>query len=140
MRVTRLLARGRRLAKKTLPGECIIRRGGGEPVLDDKGEPILNEETAEYEVTEPETVYSGPCDLSFDSSVVREIDVQGQPGVEQEPVLELPVLESAGVQVNDVAEITAHRFDAGIVGRKVRIAGLHGGTVTLRRLPVEVSS
>jgi Family of unknown function (DUF6093) len=122
---------GRVFEGGTFPAECVITRSG---------EAVLNEVTAEYETPDGAVVYSGPCDLRFSSAVIREVDAVARPGVEQEPVLRLPVAGSEGVRVNDVAEITAHSLDAGMVGVRVRIAGVHGGAVTARRLPVEVTS
>lgn len=131
MRGDRILARGRRLAAELMPAECVIRRTTGETVL--------NEVTLE---TEPVStvIYEGPCDPEFDSSVLREVEAVGRALTEQQPILKLPVVGSEDVRVNDVAEITAHRHDARMVGLKARIAGAHGGSVTARRLPVEVTS
>lgn len=127
------LAQARARAEAQMVAECTITRGG-------VGEPVLNEETGLYDTPAAAAVYQGICDLKFVSAVVREIDAQNQGGVEQEPVLKLPIAGSEDVQVNDVATITAHQHDAGMVGVKVRVAGIHGGSVTARRFPVEATS
>ena len=100
----------------------------------------LNESTGEYTDTTT-VVYSGPCEFRFDSEALNAVDGQGQILSEQRPLVKLPVEGSAGIQVDDVGTLTAHPLDAGMVGLKFRVAGLHSKTrATSRRLPVEVLS
>lgn len=100
----------------------------------------LSESTGEY-VDTLATVYQGPCEFRFDSEALNAVDGQGQILSEQRPLVKLPVEGSAAVQVDDVGTLTGHPLDAGMVGLKFRIAGVHTKTrATSRRLPVEVLS
>jgi hypothetical protein len=103
------------------------------------GAPVLNEETGEYEST-TEPVYAGRGRLAFKSTVTSDLDVQSQSVVRQEPTLSLPVATSTGVTVGDVFVCTAHDNDPALVGVKVRVSGIHGGSVTARRFPCEALS
>ena len=110
---------------------CVIRRVSGQ---------VLSEVTGEYTPTTT-TVYDGPCELRFDSSVLSPVDGQSQLLVQQQPLVKLPVEGSAGVTVDDVGELTGHPLDPGMVGLVFRVAGLHSKSrATARRLPVEVLS
>lgn len=104
------------------------------------GVKVWDEETGGY-VESGTTVYSGPCKLRFppQGRSLRELDVQGQFLIEQEPLLSLPVAGSELVSPGDVVTITANPFDPAMVGLKIRIAGVHTQTfATARRFPVEV--
>ena len=134
-----VIVTGRRFQESQFVSSCIIRRQVGE---------VFNETIGEYEPVW-DVVYSdadsddvgGPCLLKFGSPSVREVDAQSQQLVRQQPVLKLPVDTSAGVRVDDVAELTSNPLDPQRVGLKVRVSGDHVGTLTTaRRFPVEVVS
>lgn len=109
-----------------------ITRGAGEPVWD--------EETGMYDDA-PVDVYEGPARLRLASSVVGDVDAQGQLLAAQTPVLSLPVLTSGGVKVNDTVLITASQNDPALVGLVLNVEGLFFQTdATARRLQVEVQS
>lgn len=131
-----VILQGRAFQEAQFISRCVIRRQAGE---------TFNETTGEYEPTwttvYPESGDDGPCLLKFDSSSMREVDAQSQQLVRQRPILKLPVATSAGVRIDDVAEITENPLDPARVGLKVRISGDHVGTLTTaRRFPVEVTS
>lgn len=122
---------GRRQAEALMTSACTITRVTGR---------VLSESTGEY-VDTLTTIYDGPCEFRFDSEVVSPVDAQSQLLTEQHPMVKLPVGTSAGVKVDDQGTLTVHPLDAGVVGLRFRIAGLHSKTrATSRRLPVEVLS
>jgi hypothetical protein len=103
-------------------------------------EPVWNEETGTY--TPADTViYTGPGRLKLASSVVSDVNAQGQLLAAQAPRLDLPVATSGDVQVNDTAEIIASLHDPASVGLRLNIEGVFFQTdATARRFPVEVQS
>lgn len=122
---------GRRQAEALMTSACTITRVTGR---------VLDESTGQYADT-TSTIYSGKCELRFDSAVLNEVDGQARIATEQAPLLKLPVDGSAGVKVGDSGALTAHPLDAGMVGLKFRVAGVHSKTrATSRRLPLEVLS
>lgn len=122
---------GRRQAEALMSSTCTITRVTGR---------VLSESTGQYTDTTT-VVYSGKCELRFDSSVLNEVDGQARIATEQAPLLKLPVDGSAGVKVGDSGTLTAHPLDSGMVGLKFRVAGVHSKTrATARRLPLEVLS
>lgn len=113
---------------------CRVQRASGTPVKGDDGElhtPMV-------------TIYEGPCRLRSNSAVTSDIDAAGQLLTGQAAVLSFPVVESAGIRVGDLATFVpspddGQDLDPGLIGRTVRIAGLHFDTdATARRLPVEL--
>lgn len=100
------------------------------PQMDDQGQ---------YPEPARLTVYVGKCRLQI-ASVMGEassVDAGERDGTTQGAVLQLPVLASGDVSVNDVAELTACVHDPSLVGRKFTVAGRHGKSqATARRLRV----
>jgi hypothetical protein len=123
-----VILQGRVFTEAQMISTCVVRR-----VVR-----VWDESSGEY--TEQNVdVYSGPCLFKFDTTVVREVDVQGQGLVEQQPLLKLPVTTSGDVRVDDIAVLTVNPLDPSWVGKRLRIAGVHGHTyATARRFPVEV--
>lgn len=120
---------GRSFTEALMTSACIIRRAG---------EKVLSETTGEYETTYS-TVFEGPCKIKFGGTQATEVDAQSQLLTEQDATLSLPIDGSEDVTVDDVAEITVNPLDAGLVGKKVRVTGIHTQTAaTARRFPVEV--
>ena len=108
---------------------------------DESSDPILNEETGEYEPVVGNPVYEGPCKIRFNSGVTSDVDAQQQLLVVQAAVLSLPIEGSEAVTVRQVCRITANPFDPGMVGKTFRITGDHTQTLaTARRFPVELVS
>jgi hypothetical protein len=125
------IGQGRRFNEALMASTCVIADAGSEPVL--------NEETGEYEPVVSDPSYEGPCKIRFNSSVTSEVDAQSQLLVEQNAILSLPVEGSGNVSIGQYAVITANPMDAAMVGKKFRITGDHTQTfATARRFPVEL--
>lgn len=102
--------------------------------------PILDPDTGEYTPT-TSTIYEGPARLRSASSVVGDVDAQGQLLAAQTLVLSLPVATSGDVQVNDTVVVTASVNDPSNVGLQLNVEGLFFQTdATARRFSVEVQS
>lgn len=97
----------------------------------------FNESTGLYEHLTV-TVYEGKCSVRDRNQDAREVFVAGQETDTAVFVLKLPVSTSAGVRSDDVATITASRYDPDLVDRVFRVR-VHKALThsTLRRLPVE---
>ena len=109
----------------------VVRRPTGVVVTD----PVTLEETAVFA-----TVYEGVCRLKAAGTIPGRADVPGAVAVTQGAVLSLPVgAPGAGdVRLNDVWECTANFYDPRMVGRRVRVTGIHSQTfATAHRYPVE---
>jgi hypothetical protein len=120
---------GRRFTEALMTSKCVIRRNG---------EPVFSDETGDYESVSS-TVYDGICKVKFGGTQASEVDGQSQDLTEQDAILSLPVIGSAGLTVNDVAEITENPMDPDLVGELFRITGIHAQTyATARRFSVEV--
>lgn len=132
MRTTRMTKRGRRMAEARMRSTCRVQRASGTPVKGEDGE--LHTPTI--------TIYEGPCRLRSNSVVTSDIDAAGQLLTGQAAVLSFPVATSTGIKVNDLATFIASPdpaddLDPGLLGKTVRITGLHFDTdATARRLPV----
>ena len=110
----------------------LIIRGDSAPVFDTETGTYGNGST---------TIYDGPGRLKLASSVVGDVDAQGQMLAAQFPVLSLPIATSGGVEVNDIATITASQRDPANVGLILNVEGLFFQTdATARRFQVEVQS
>jgi hypothetical protein len=119
---------GRRQAEALMTSTCTVDVVSGETV---------NENGEVVPVTE--NVYSGKCRLRWPTATSAEVNSGGQIMTVQTPELMLPVEASAGVEVGQVATITANPLDPESVGLRLRIRGLHFQThSTARRLQVEV--
>lgn len=106
---------------------CVITRVTGK---------TLNTDTDKY-VPIKVTVYTGSCRLLFSSNRVSSREAEGQLRAAQEIQLHLPVNASSGIEVGDVAKITAD-IDSSLVDREFRVTGLFAQTyATARRVPVE---
>jgi hypothetical protein len=87
------------------------------------------------------TVYTGRCRLRIVRSVVSgDASIPGAVAVKDELVLSIPVeaTGSGNVRPNDVWTCVTNPLDTSVVGKRLRIAGVHHGThMTARRFPVE---
>lgn len=103
-----------------------------------KGE--WNEETGQYDPLPPTVIYEGKCRIQI-ASVMGDASSVGageRVGTTQGSVLQLPVLESVDVAVNDVVKVTACVNDPSLVDREFTVEGRHGKSqATARRLRVE---
>lgn len=124
---------GRRQAEALMGSVCVISRKTG----------TTRDQTTGKDVDTFATVYEGKCRVSFRDARGDGVGAGDQAFDRQNPTLSLPVdaVGSADVRTNDVAVITANPLDAGLVGVRFRVAGIHALTQgTARRLPVEVLS
>lgn len=104
---------------------CTVRRKTGT---------VFSESTGQYTDTSS-TVYTGKCKLQ-DRIIQGEAEAGGREVITLSSVLHLPV-SVTGVQVDDVAEITASQ-DLAAVGRRLRVAQVfYKSYATARRLQVE---
>ena len=104
------------------------------------GTPVFDETTGTY-TPGTTTVYEGPCRLKLSSSVVSDLDAQGQLLVQQGPRLDLPIASSGAVRPGDTATITGSVNDPSSIGTVLTVSGRFVQTdATARRLPVELHS
>jgi hypothetical protein len=127
-----VLTEGRTAAEDRMKETCTITAAGADPVL--------NEESGEYESPAAAVSYTGPCRVKFGNQQPRDVDAAGQALVEQAVELHLPVSTSVAVGVGHMVDVTASVTDPGLPGMRFRVLGEFAGTTTARRLPVEVVS
>lgn len=94
--------------------------------------------TGTYGPGEPETVYTGRCEVQL-VEVLPQVAVSGEVDVfTQRVVVKLPVASSAGVRINDVVTVASGTNDASLAGRTYVVRGGHAKTyATARRLQCE---
>jgi hypothetical protein len=129
--ISQVRSEGRALIESLMVDTCIITRAG-------TGKGAFNEATGQYATPARQTIYTGKCRFqsagiaNAASTVVdagdRAADVQGGE-------LQLPVVGSADVAVNDVVELTSAPADPDRVGRKYNVSTRMEKTdATARRL------
>lgn len=126
-----ILAAARRASESTMSGTCKITRFTPMTV-----------DTATLKLIDPnpddDLIYEGPFRMKSPSSAVLALNTEGQLLAAQQLVLCLPIVESAGVQVDDRVEILDGGLEPGLTDRVYRIAGLFAQSwATENRLPVE---
>lgn len=120
---------GRREAEKLMLTTVTITRPAGEPVL--------NEETGEYE-TSVVTVYSGKAKVTLRGPSVTDVNAAGQLLAAQKLILSVPVAGTESVADDDTVTVTANPLDSALVGRTFTIAGQQSQTfATARRFEIE---
>jgi hypothetical protein len=123
------LLEGRRAAEARMVDECIIRRGPGDPVID--------EETGAVTAGTGETVYEGKCEVQSKDSATASPDAGGHSFVEVSRKVKIPA-NAADVKDDDVVEITKSLLNAFTVGKTYRVEGFTPDTYdTAARLPVK---
>lgn len=131
-RVAGVLARGRRAAESLMVDTCTIKRP------DPEAEPgQMDPDTMQYPATDLITVYTGPCRVQVRAvtATPKDVTVGERVGGEQTSELQLPVVGSEDVAVNDVVTIVTAANDASMVGRTYTVTGRHEKThATARRL------
>lgn len=103
------------------------------------GERVMNPVTYEYE-DEMLTVYEGKCRVRFPANRILTGQVPGMVVTKQDVIASLPVDApgSGDVTTNDVWVCTKNDPDPAMVGKRLRIAGVHYATdATARRFPME---
>jgi hypothetical protein len=121
-----VLARGRTAALLGMKDACTIRRPSGTGTTD----PVTGYPTQNYT-----TLYTGQCRVQQAVAIARPHDV----GEDQVWIvrfdLQLPVVGTEGLKVNDEVTITAAVNDPDLVGRVFRILELaHKSEATARRI------
>ena len=118
-------------AESMMVSAGVVRRATGELTED----PVTLEQIPVYA-----TVYTGVGRYKAANTQAGRSEVPGAIVVDQSATLSLPVgAPGAGnVRLNDIWECTANPFDASLIGKKVRITGVHSQThATAHRYPVE---
>lgn len=123
-----VLARGRTAAEAGMADACTIKRlDTGSTTDPDTGYP-----TSTYT-----TLYSGKCRVQQQAVVARPHDVAEDEVLIVRFDLQLPVVGTEGLQVNDVVTITAAVNDADLVGRTFDVWELaHKSEATARRIGI----
>lgn len=127
------LAELREMAESNMRDECTITRAG-------EGKGPWNEAEGDYDPPPRTTIYSGKCRVQIASVMgdAKSVDAGERDGTTQGSVLQLPVLTSGDVAINDVVELTECVNDPSLIGRMFTIKGRHGKSqATARRLRVE---
>ena len=123
-----ILARGRARLVEGLVDTCVIERAYGSTNNPD------GSVTKTYL-----TVYTGPCRIQQAAAPWAGPATVGQAAIRLSALeLQLPVVGSEGLLVDDRVTMTASRNDTELVGRKFVIVGQHHASEkTARRLPIE---
>lgn len=97
--------------------------------------------TTLVETENRDTIYTGKCRLRIAKSVQGASgSTPGAVAIKDELILSIPVEASGSgnVRPNDEWVCTANPLDTSLVGKRLRITGVHHGTyMTARRFPVE---
>lgn len=121
----------REVAEDNMRDSCTITRPG-------TGKGPWNDTTGEYDPPPRATIYTGKCRVQIQSDNATDNEAGEREGSTQTYVLQLPVLTSGDVAVNDVAELTECVNDPSLIGRMFTVKGRHGKSqATARRLRVE---
>lgn len=123
---------GRKQAESQMISAGIIRRANGLTAQD----PATLVESPLFDV-----ILTSKCKLRMASTQPGAANVPGQQIATDQAILSLPVDGSGMVRTGDVWECTANPLDVSLVGRKMRIAGVHAQSfATARRFTVEETS
>ena len=116
-------------AESLMVDECVIRRGPGEPVID--------EDTGAVTEGSGTTVYAGKCKVQSKDSATASPDAGGHSFVTVSRQVHIPA-NAADVRDDDVVEITASLLNEFTVGKRYRVEGFTPDTFdTAARLPVK---
>lgn len=109
---------------------CTITRGGGDPVFDPN--------TGTYTTPAPSTIYTGVCEVQISDGLnAQQTEAGGQVVTERRVTLKVP-MSVTGVEVDDIATITASLLDPDLVDQTFRVMGTFAKSfATARRLQVE---
>lgn len=125
----------RRQAESLMHDSCTITR------LDPDAEPgEMNPETGQYPEPARITVYEGKCRIQAKSVVASGTDSSAgeRTGTTQELELQIPVVGTENVAVDDVVEVTVAVMDTSLQGRTYTITAPHEKSqATARRLRIE---
>ena len=118
-------------AESMMVSAGVVRRATGAMTED----PVTLEQVPAYD-----TIYTGIARYKAANTQAGRSEIPGAIVVDQSATLSLPVgAPGAGdVRVNDIWECTANPFDASLIGKRVRVTGVHSQThATAHRFPVE---
>ena len=122
------LAAGRKIAEAGMTDACTIRRPDGTGTTD----PVTGVPSQSYT-----TIYTGACRIQQAQAQAQREDVGDDHQLFLRLELQLPVAGTEGLDVGDLATITAAVNDADLVGRVFRIHDLaHKSEATARRVQV----
>ncbi len=112
---------------------CTLAHPGGEETFDP--------DTGTYTTPAATTYYSGPCEVQIsDGLTARETEAGGTELTLSRLTLKVPV-SVEGIEVNDIATITASELDPALVDQEYRVlSGFAKTFATARRLQVEAVS
>lgn len=122
----------RQHAESLMVDACVITKAG-------EGSGVFNQDTGQYDEPDWVTVYTGRCRVQISADIVNATDSESaeRQWTVQAAVVQLPVVGSEAVRVDQVVEITAAVHDQALVGRKYGVTALHHKThATSRRLRV----
>jgi len=124
-----VLAAGRAAAAVGFGDACTIERRTGEPVTN----PLTGDVTQAMQ-----SIYVGVCRVQQAAAPWAGPSTVGQAGIGLAALeIQLPVVGSEGVTLNDVVTVTACRHDTDLVGKKFTVQGAHHASEkTTRRLPL----
>jgi hypothetical protein len=127
-----VILQGRTFNEALMASTGVVRRKTGATTTD----PVTYVESPVWAV-----IFTGPGKLRFPEARPGDANIPGAVLSDQRPILSLPVSGTETVTTGDVWECTANPLDTALVGKKVRIDGVHAQTAaTARRFPVvEVS-
>lgn len=119
---------GRAAAERNMLDACTITRVTGQTTNLQNGQ-----------VTDTvETIYSGKCSIQQNGRLSRPTTVAGAYVFQTAYELKLPIATSAGVDINDVVNVTAAVLDPDLAGRTYWVRELAAKSfATARRLGVE---
>lgn len=133
--MTSTLIELRQMAEENMLDACAITR-----VDPDAPAPQMDPETGQYPEPARIAVYTGKCRIQAKSVVASASDSSAgeRTGSTQELELQLPVVGTENVSVDDVVEMTAALMDASLQGRVYTITAPHEKSqATARRLRIE---
>jgi hypothetical protein len=124
-----LLAAGRAAAARNFTDTCTVERRGATQT-----DPLDGRVTVEMD-----TIYSGPCRFQQAAAPWAGPAEVGQAQLRISAMeLQLPVVGSEGIAVDDVVTCVTSVHDADLVGRSFSVAGEHHAShKTTRRLPLQ---
>lgn len=99
-----------------MPDTCVIVRNGT---------PVTDKDTGEVTYPSPNTIYSGKCCLKLPVAVARPDNVGEAQEFTQHPTLSLPAA-TTGVEIDDIATITASLLMPSLVGRVFHVRAKPG--------------
>jgi len=116
MSATSVTLRGRQKAEQLMVDTCTIIRNGA---------PVTDKDTGVVTYPNPTTVYTGKCRLKLPVAIARPDNVGEAQQFLQHPVLSLPAT-TTGVEVDDIATITASLLMPSLVGRVFHVRAKPG--------------